>query len=86
MPLCSPSPAVTGNSKSASFRFQPMAKRWPRLLKGNSCWPIMKESGISAQKLAMCRILSNPNPFEIFELKAAITWQKARLPEWHKRC
>jgi hypothetical protein len=40
----------------------------------------MKESGISAQKLAMCCILSIPNPFVIFELKAAITWQKARSP------
>jgi hypothetical protein len=71
MLLCSPSPAVTGNSKSASFRFQPMAKWWPRLLKGNSCWLMMKESGISAQKLAMCRILSLPKPFELLASKIA---------------
>jgi hypothetical protein len=30
----------------------------------------MKESGIPAQKLAMCHILSIPNPLEISELKA----------------
>jgi hypothetical protein len=115
---------------------------------GNSCWSMMKESSISAQKLAMCRVLSIPKPFEplaskiaqfredfhlivvrveswrgvacgslgvasnappglqdrrsadspirvicgcgsaavFFELKATITWQKARLSEWHKRC
>ena len=30
---------------------------------------MMKESGISAQKLALCRILSIPNPFELLASK-----------------
>jgi hypothetical protein len=41
--------------------------------------PIRRSSGAAYLWLRLRRTV-------IFELKATITWQKARLPEWHEGC